>query len=147
MQRHFRYIFLLCFLTNYLLATGQTLPHRRYTTRDGLVADRITVITQDHNGFMWMGSLFGLSKYDGNKFTTIDLPVEQQHKYISTLLAHDKKLYAGFLFGGGIMEYEKAKILSYYIPGSGENDIVGLYTSRDGLLVVNSQNDVYLFRS
>src|SRR5688572_33218720 len=96
-------------------ASAQTLPSRRYTTRDGLLADRVTVIAQDHEGYMWMGSLFGLSKYDGSRFTTIQLPALQQHRYVTSILAADRKVYAGFLFGGGIIQYAKGifKLLSF----------------------------------
>ena len=69
---------LLCILLCPIYSDAQTVPTRRYTSRDGLIADRITVITQDEKGFMWIGSLFGLSKYDGKKFTTIQLPPSQK---------------------------------------------------------------------
>lgn len=129
---------------------AQTLPNRRYTTMDGLVADRITVITQDQQGFMWMGSLFGLSRYDGSRFTTIALPASQQYKYVTSLLAADNKVYAGFLFNGGLMEYDKGKTTAYAInpneKGSG-NDIVGLYDDNKGILLMNSLNHVYRFHN
>ena len=128
-------------------AEAQTLPNRRYTTRDGLIADRITAITQDGNGFMWMGSIFGLCKYDGNTFTTIDLPASQRHKAVTTLLAVDKKIYAGFLFGGGLLQYENGRATAYSITDKNAitNDIVGLYNAGNGILVVNNVNQVFLF--
>ncbi|HYC28997.1 MAG TPA: two-component regulator propeller domain-containing protein, partial [Chitinophagaceae bacterium] len=115
---------------------------------DGLVADRITVITQDQDGFMWLGSLFGLSRYDGTRFTTIDLPAEQRYKYVTSLLAADNKVFAGFLFDGGLMEYEKGRTTAHFIHpyqrGSG-NDIVCLADDAQGILVANSLNVVYRF--
>jgi ligand-binding sensor domain-containing protein/two-component sensor histidine kinase len=129
---------------------SQTLPNRRYTTRDGLVADRITVITQDQDGFMWMGSLFGLSRYDGSRFTTITLPASQQYKYVTSLLAADNKVYAGFLFGGGLMQYDKGKINAYFINSGhrgSDNDVVGLFDDGNGILVLNSINEVYRFHN
>ena len=140
---------LLAFVALALEPLAQTLPSRRYTTRDGLVADRITVITQDHQGFMWMGSLFGLSRYDGNRFTTINLPPAQRNKYVTSLLAADGKLYAGFLFNGCIMEYDNGRITAHYIePGkqSARNDVMALYDHPSGILVMNTLNEVHLFR-
>ena len=130
-----------------LFGEAQTLPNSRYTTRDGLIADRITAITQDGNGFMWMGSIFGLCKYDGNNFTTIDLPASQQHKAVTSLLAVDKKIYAGFLFGGGLLQYDNGRATSYTITDKNAltNDIVGLYHADKGILVVNNVNQVFLF--
>ena len=129
-------------------ATAQSLPNRRYTTRDGLLADRITVIAQDHEGYMWMGSLFGISKYDGNRFTTIRLPAQQQHKYVTSLLSVHNKMYAGFLFGGGILQYEKGSLKSFLIPSAQKpvnNDITALFEDENGILVTNTVNQVYHF--
>jgi ligand-binding sensor domain-containing protein len=142
-------LFILLPLT-FLEASAQTLPSRRYTTRDGLLADRVTVIAQDHEGYMWMGSLFGLSKYDGSRFTTIQLPALQQHKYVTSLLASDRKVYAGFLFGGGLIQYDKGNIQTFLIP-PGErqlnNDVAGLFEDEKGILVTNTINQVYHFEN
>lgn len=142
-----KFLLLICVL-HAQSVLSQTLPNRRYTTRDGLVADRITVITQDQDGFMWMGSLFGLSRYDGSRFTTITLPASQQYKYVTSLLAADNKVYAGFLFGGGLMQYDKGKVNAYSIHDgqrATDNDVVGLFDDPNGILVLNSVNEVFRF--
>jgi ligand-binding sensor domain-containing protein/two-component sensor histidine kinase len=133
-----------------LHAAPQTLPNRRYTTRDGLVADRITVITQDQQGFMWMGSLFGISRYDGTRFTTINLPASQQHKSVTSMLALNSKVYAGFIFAGGLMEYDKGRVTAYSIRPENkgaDNDIMTLSYQGNDLLVANGINEVYRFRN
>ena len=130
--------------------SAQTLPNRRYTTKDGLVADRVTVITQDEDGYMWMGSLFGLSRYDGSKFTTIRLPASHQNKFVSSLATSDHKLYAGFLFGGGLIEYDKGHVKPFLIPRTlhpANNDITGLFRDDNGILLVNTHNQVYHFNN
>ena len=38
------------------------------TTTDGLQSNTIYCTLQDRNGFMWIGSRDGLSRYDGNSF-------------------------------------------------------------------------------
>lgn len=131
-------------------AIAQTLPNRRYTTRDGLVADRITVITQDQQGFMWMGSLFGLSRYDGTRFTTIKLPASQQYKSVTSLLALNNKVYAGFIFAGGLMEYDKGRVTAYSIRPENkgaDNDVMSLASHGQDVLVANGINEVYRFRN
>ena len=145
-----RVIVLLLILLAFRDTAAQTLPNRRYTTRDGLLADRVTAITQDHQGYMWMGSLFGLSRYDGSDFTTIELPASHQHKYVTSLVASDQKLYAGFLFGGGLIEYDKGRVRSFMIPvavNPVNNDIVGLFDDVKGILVVNTPNHVFHFEN
>lgn len=40
----------------------------QYTAQDGLSNDEVTCIFQDHDGFLWIGTHFGLSRFDGNIF-------------------------------------------------------------------------------
>jgi streptogramin lyase len=45
---------------------GSTLQH--FTTKDGLVNNRIACICEDKNGNVWFGSNGGVSRYDGKSF-------------------------------------------------------------------------------
>ena len=57
------------------LVTAQQLIFKTYTVEDGLVSNHVQRIYQDKKGFMWIGTIEGLSKYDGHKFinyTTIN---------------------------------------------------------------------------
>jgi len=53
-------------------ARSQTLPNatgfRHLGTSDGLSEGRITCILQDTKGFIWIGTYYGLNKYDGYSF-------------------------------------------------------------------------------
>ena len=82
-----------------------------------MISDRVTAITQDSKGFMWFGTFFGLCRYDGMKFEKIPLPIEQENKYVNGLLPIGDKIYASFLFGGGLAEYDRGRIRSYFVKG------------------------------
>jgi ligand-binding sensor domain-containing protein len=41
---------------------------KSFSTSDGLAHDRIRAITQDHCGFIWLGTWDGLSRFDGYEF-------------------------------------------------------------------------------
>ena len=43
-----------------------------YTRRDGLVGDNVFSIIEDKQGDLWFGTKQGLSRFNGNKFETID---------------------------------------------------------------------------
>ena len=52
---------------------GTTLPDmkfRRLDTRDGLSNSQINYLFQDLKGFIWMGTSYGLNRYDGYRFRT-----------------------------------------------------------------------------
>jgi ligand-binding sensor domain-containing protein len=125
------------------------LPFHRYTSRDGLVADRITAIHQDSDGVMWFGSFFGLCYYDGINFSKLQLPFSQQNKYVTSITSLKDKVYAGFLFGGGLVEYKKGKIHSYSLAsskGTSRSDIIALGNWDDtSILVVSGENEIFRF--
>jgi signal transduction histidine kinase/ligand-binding sensor domain-containing protein len=140
--------FLSCFFLSVLSA--QTLPFEKYTSKNGLISDRITAITQDEKGFMWFGSYFGICYYDGLRFHKIELPEQQRNKYVNCLLAANGKVYAGFLFGGGLAEYEKGKVRAW-LTGSRDsvntNEFVCMNDMGNGRIVLaNTIGQVYSFR-
>ena len=55
----------LCFLQS-LIAMSQT---QQFFTSDKLSSNQITAICQDKTGYIWVGTEYGLNKYDGYRFT------------------------------------------------------------------------------
>ncbi|MDQ7063251.1 MAG: two-component regulator propeller domain-containing protein [candidate division KSB1 bacterium] len=45
-------------------------PVRHFSINDGLSQNNVTAILQDHSGFLWIGTLDGLNRYDGYAFLT-----------------------------------------------------------------------------
>lgn len=134
-----------------LLIHAQQVPYQKYTSKNGLISDRITSIAQDEKGFMWFGSYFGICRYDGIRFEKISLPPAQQNKYVSCLLATANKIYAGFLFGGGLAEYANGKVNAYFIKGpdsASSNDFICMTPDGNGgILLCNSAAQVYQFKN
>ncbi len=68
-------IFILCyiFLTITPLSVfPQLLPFRHYTTENNLSHSTVTSILQDNKGYMWFGTLDGISIYNGFEFNNIN---------------------------------------------------------------------------
>ncbi len=49
-----------------------------WTRQNGLPANGINAVTQTSDGYLWLGSQSGLVRFDGVRFTSIDLPEEAQ---------------------------------------------------------------------
>ncbi len=49
-------------------ASGQHLPLKTFTGADGLAHDQINKIVRDSSGFLWIGTVEGLSRFDGYTF-------------------------------------------------------------------------------
>lgn len=130
-----------------LTARSQFVLSKRYSTVNGLFSDRITSITQDSQGYMWFGSYFGIERYDGYSFKHLQLPQEIQNKYVSVLLPVGDKLYAGFWFGGGLLQVEGDKTTLY------KNNLSSMYDNiyalkhlkGDSLVLVATNNRVFMF--
>ena len=139
--------FLFCGVSHLLCA--QMLPYEKYTSKNGLISDRITAIAQDEKGFMWFGSYFGVCRYDGIKFEKIELPAAQQNKYVNGLLAANNKVYIAFSFVGGLAEYSNGKVKAYFIKGkdsSSMNEFACMGNNHDGsILICNTSNQLYQF--
>lgn len=74
-------LLIFAFLSFYLSSVHASVEIRsnKLTTGDGLANNSIRYMFQDSKGFMWMGTVNGLSYYDGNSFVSIypdpNLPV------------------------------------------------------------------------
>jgi len=60
-------------------AITQQVLFTSYTVRDGMVANPVRTIYQDKNGFMWIGTWEGLSRYDGYRFTNYTIASGLSH--------------------------------------------------------------------
>lgn len=62
-------ISLLLFILLPCIVLGERLPSvRHYTVSDGLVQHQVTSLYQDNEGYLWIGSRIGLSRFDGVDF-------------------------------------------------------------------------------
>lgn len=66
-----RFYILLCFLLSLLpaqRAAAQRYPFYNLQVEDGLAQSQPTAIVEDRQGYLWIGTLGGLSRYDGKNF-------------------------------------------------------------------------------
>jgi len=75
----------LFFLCCHFRGDAQKLIFKNYTIQDGLIGNYIRCIYQDNDGFMWIGTGEGLSKYDGNKFTNYSTATGLGFNYINAI--------------------------------------------------------------
>lgn len=84
-------VFILFILT--FKSIGQNLKFEHYNENDGLSYNSVRHIVQDKNGFMWLGTFFGLNRFDGYQFKhymTANLGREKINNDEITALEYDK---------------------------------------------------------
>ena len=116
---------LLIFILNFsfLAALGQT---QHFFTSDMLSSNQITNIKQDQAGYIWIGTEYGLNKYDGYRFTTYlhdkADPATISSNIISNLFCDSK----GNLWVGtqkGLDFYDNANDKFIHIKMNGAKDV------------------------
>jgi len=76
---------------------AQILPFRNYSTEDGLPQSQVSSIIQDHYGYLWIGTLGGVCRYDGQTFH--EYPI--QNRDVRTVFEdHSGKIWVGTKGGG-----------------------------------------------
>lgn len=62
---------------------GQIIKFDRLTTRQGLISDEVYNLHQDRQGYLWIFSKYGTTKFDGSNFTTVlkNLPFKESFVY------------------------------------------------------------------
>lgn len=97
------YLFILFVLGGFSLFAAE--PFRHFTTDQGLPTNNVIAFTQDQQGFMWVGTIQGVSRFDGKRFRTYMYePDGVRHDFVACLLT-DK---AGNLWEGnprGVLKY------------------------------------------
>jgi ligand-binding sensor domain-containing protein len=83
-----------------------------YSTESGLAQSQVRSIAQDQNGYLWLGTLAGLSKYDGKKFVNYSIQNGLIDNQIFSLAADRKRgLWIGTM--GGINYFDGEKFSSF----------------------------------
>ena len=87
--------FFVAMLVSSLATNLPTAPFRNITVEDGLLANGVRNIVQDHYGFIWFGTDNGLCRYDGTHIQPFRIMENGANQFISALLADTDGLYVG----------------------------------------------------
>ena len=89
---------ILAFVLMPLAASAQKY-FRSYNKFDGLCDNSVCCVNQDANGFLWIGTLNGLSRFDGEVFTSFfhddHNPLSLSCNVVRALLPVDDGLWIG----------------------------------------------------
>jgi signal transduction histidine kinase/ligand-binding sensor domain-containing protein len=128
--------------------------HSNFTREDDrLPSDIVNVLLQTRDGFLWVGTSYGVARFDGRHFTTVRFSPEIRARGLTTALAEgpDGALWAGTSFGALRIPKEALNQFgrfpaTVYHTGSGHSDeIVVLFCSREGVLFAGTNQGLYRF--
>ena len=74
---------------------GQSYSFKNYSIAEGLAQTQVTAITEDENGYLWIGTLGGLSRFNGSTFTNFSSDDGLLNNRITALYQDKKGLWIG----------------------------------------------------
>src|ERR1700677_4355693 len=122
-----------------------------FTIENGLPDNRVNVILQTRNGFLWVGTDAGLARFDGEHFTQIrfragiskEIPVQ------SLLTTPDGDLWVGtdaglaFVPSAALDHFDRSLVKLYHLGIGLTDQIMCLYLSRKGVLYEGTNRGLY----
>ena len=126
---------------------------KNFTIEDGLPANEVHAILQTPNGFLWLGTEAGLARFDGQRFTPINIGrgVARQIAVRSLLTTPEGDLWVGTDAGlaripsAALDHFDRALVTMYHV-GVGQSDqILCIHRSRAGTLWVGTSGGLYRF--
>lgn len=116
------------FLFQYSIDFSQEIFIRNYSVEDGLPSNETYDVVQDNEGYIWIASELGATKYDGYTFTTYNFDTTDIDNAILRLYKDPK---------GRIWFISINGLLAYY-----ENDSIKLYKNNDKIKPLVGKNGV-----
>lgn len=109
----------------------------QYTTRDGLSQSQVRCMAQDPRGYLWFGTLGGLSRFDGLVFSNHALQEGLPDPQVNALWADPAGLWLGA--GDHLVRYDGNRFAAVALPGADHarvmavtGDGMGRYVATDG---------------
>lgn len=103
-----------------------------YSIENGLAQSQVRAISQDKTGYLWIGTLGGLSKFDGVNFENYSTNDGLMNNQINAIYCDDKgKVWLGT--NGGFSVYDGNKFQNYFFKEElAENSVLSITKDRVG---------------
>ncbi len=111
-----------------------------WQTSQGLPQNSVTSIAQSSDGFLWIGTEEGLSRFDGLRFANFDKRSSglSNNAVLSLLFDHRKDLWIG-TNGGGLVRLQNNRFSRYTTDnGLPNNSVRALYEDKKGSLWIGT---------
>lgn len=130
---------LVCLILFSAAVSSQTFRFRNYGIENKLPSEVIYTLNQDLNGYLWVGTTEGLSKFDGFDFFRIQFPDSAAGRY-PTVSLKDNNGVLWFGCNDGTLFYVKDRDLRQVpLPNASGTGISSLIEGPDGLIYVIPQ--------
>jgi len=124
--------------------------HRVWRIEDGLPNSVVRHIVQSDDGYLWLGTYDGLTRYSGDSFTTFDkntLPELPGNTVYALAKAHDGSFWIGTA-GTGVAVYSHGHVRTISMrDGLPDNTVGAIATSADGAMWIGTSGGLCVDRN
>jgi signal transduction histidine kinase/ligand-binding sensor domain-containing protein len=121
-----------------------------WAAEKGLPPGDVFAITQDSDGYLWLGTPTGLFRFDGLRFTAWQgtdpaaaLPAGPVHALVGP---PDGGLWVGFGGGGGVVRLQRGEIVRHLPEDGAPPGVTDMVQDRQGTIWVATRRGLYQFR-
>ncbi|MEM6261755.1 MAG: two-component regulator propeller domain-containing protein [Bacteroidota bacterium] len=119
----------------YSTGWGQAPTVAQYSTDDGLIQSQVRAILQDKQGYLWLGTHRGVSRFDGREFLNFE-PSQKSDELIGTFISgilEDQKGNLWFASDQGLSKYDGLRFTNFQQQdGLSSNRILCLHQRTNG---------------
>ncbi|HNK96442.1 MAG TPA: two-component regulator propeller domain-containing protein, partial [Leptospiraceae bacterium] len=146
------FLFLFLILSLYSNPTDKKFISTNYTSTDGLANNIVSSITQDSQGFLWIGTYGGLNRYDGKEFKTYTMTnglafdavravyADVKEKQIENDIWVGTELGLSILRNGKVLEDSKSKPFLDFFKGQ---NIRAILKTKDDIYLVGTVENLF----
>lgn len=135
---------LFAWLLAWNICNAQNYSFISFTNSQGLPQSQVQCVTQDSEGYLWIGTLGGLARFNGKKFTNFSVNEGLLSNSISALAFIDGLLIIGHEGGISIREGNKIKTYSF-LRSDRDSRTTDIIKFGDQLILSTYQGEVYSF--
>ncbi|MEO8209621.1 MAG: two-component regulator propeller domain-containing protein [bacterium] len=139
---------------NYLLSQNCNYKFDRYTTNDGLSSNTITCLIKDKEGFIWIGTIDGLHRFDGISFKIYHPESGNQtsisDSWINEICEEGNYLWVGTPNGLNRLDKATGKFTRYRndpaeISSISNDYVTSIYRTRKNEIWIGTEDGLNLF--
>lgn len=149
MKNYIKHALIFCLTIYAGYGRSSQIPTLNLTIKDGMSSNYVTDITQDKSGFLWFATQYGVSRFDGSRFTTYlkegaDVPPSLNSNNISRIAAdtiHNKIWIANQWAGVNVFDCEMQTFSSYRHQ---ENDASSLSSDAITDILITRRGEIWI---
>lgn len=120
----------------------QSYSFLKYSIADGLPQSQVSSIAEDRDGYLWVGTLGGLGRFNGNSFVNFSTRDGLLNNRITHLYVHKEQLWIGH--EGGVSLYSNGKFRKWFFTEENKNvNVLSIQKFKSGVVIATNGGGLF----